>query len=418
MIQKVKGTQDFIDLTLFNFVINQTKKHLEEYNFTQIETPIIEYTKLFQRALGEFTDVVSKEMFIIDKKDESICLRPEATASIVRAFVENNIAQNFPLPWKIFTYGPMFRYERPQKGRYRQFHQISMEVIGSDSILQDAEFIKMLDRLFKDKLFLNNYAILINFLGCYADRHKFQDIVKNFLETVSDKICDTCKERKDKNPLRIFDCKNPACKDVYINAPRTADHLCANCQTEWKQLQDALELISVSFSYAPTLVRGLDYYDKTVFEFVSQNLGAQNAFCGGGRYDKLVKDISDKQDAPALGAAIGIERVVLLLEEIKDKLPLPMQKPLNVIIPFSEKQRLLALLVANELHKHNIVTDVLLEDASIKSLMRKANKMGAKYALILGEEEQQKREVTVKNMITGEEQKVPQAKIAEFLLKS
>ena len=284
MIQKVKGTQDFIDLTLFNFIVSQTKKHLEEYNFTEIKTPIIENTELFKRSLGQETDVVNKEMFIIKTRDEesSMCLRPEATAPIVRAFVENSINQT---PWKVFTIAPCFRYERPQKGRFRQFHQISVEIIGSNAISQDALFIKMVDQLFKTKFLIDNYAILINFLGCYDDRKKFSELLKKFLENVKDQSCPTCRERREKNPLRIFDCKNPVCQEIYQNAPKTVDHLCEQCNEEWKKLQETLELISVSFSVSSTLVRGLDYYDKTVFEFASNDLGAQSAICGGGRYD-------------------------------------------------------------------------------------------------------------------------------------
>ncbi|MDR3646809.1 MAG: histidine--tRNA ligase [Candidatus Babeliales bacterium] len=422
MIQKVKGTQDFIDLTLFNFIRNQTEKHLAEYNYTQIATPIIEHTELFLRSLGQHTDVVSKEMFIIQPKTESqelnslkeqICLRPEATAATVRAFIENSITD---LPWKVFVMGPMFRYERPQKGRFRQFHQISIEIIGAKSISQDALLIKMLDQLFKKKFLLDNYAILLNFLGCYDDRAKFNEVLKAFLKTVDDKICDTCRERKNKNPLRIFDCKNPVCKEIYKDAPKTTDVLCASCQAEWESLKTTLELIAVSYAFAPTLVRGLDYYDKTVFEFVSDNLGAQNAFCGGGRYDRLISEISEnKQDHPAIGAAIGVERLILLLELIKDKLPIAHQTELNVILPLSTKQHILALLLTNELHAKGLNCDVLLEDTSVKNLMRKANKLGAKHCLILGEDEQANLEVTVKNMMTGEEKRVKQSDVAVYL---
>lgn len=415
MIQKVKGTQDFIDLTLFNFIVSQTKKHLQDYNFTEIKTPILEHTELFKRSLGQQTDVVNKEMFLIQTRDEesSMCLRPEATAPIVRSFVENNITQ---IPWKVFTIAPCFRYERPQKGRFRQFHQISIEIIGSNAISQDALFIKMVDQLFKTKFLINNYAILINFLGCYEDRKKFSELLKKFLENVNDKICPTCQERREKNPLRIFDCKNPACQEIYKNAPKTVDHLCPNCNEEWKQLQETLELISVSFSVSSTLVRGLDYYDKTVFEFVSNDLGSQSAICGGGRYDRLVKEISEKEDQPAIGVGIGVERLLILLENIKDKLPIPSTKTLNLILPLSKEQHIIALLLANELHEHGLACDVLLDESSIKSMMRKANKLGAKYCLIIGSEEQNNREVTIKNMVNGEEKRVKQTEAVNHLV--
>lgn len=413
MITKVKGTQDFIDLTLFNFIIAQAGKHLNEYNFQQISTPILEHTELFKRSLGLHTDVVSKEMFIIESRSEdSICLRPEATAPTVRAFIENSIQQ---VPWKVFSYGPMFRYERPQKGRFRQFHQINIEIIGSKSISQDALLIKMLDMLFTEKFLLDNYSILINFLGCYDDRANFNIILKNFLETVSDKVCSDCKERKEKNPLRIFDCKKPDCIEIYKNAPHTADYLCKQCEAEWNLLKKTLELISVRFVYAPKLVRGLDYYDKTVFEFVSSTLGAQNTFCGGGRYDRLVKEISEKEDQPAVGCAIGVERLIILLDEIKNKLPISRQAQLNLILPLSEKQQTLGLLLLERLHTNGITSDILLDEHSIKNLMRKANKIGAKFCLIIGDEEQDANEVTIKNMITGEQIKIKHDNIIEYL---
>jgi len=412
MISRVKGTQDFINTSLINFIISQITKHLNEYNFKEVIVPILEYVELFKRSLGTHTDVVSKEMFLIETKgreDDQICLRPEATASVVRAFLENQITQT---PWKIYTYGSMFRYERPQKGRFREFHQFNIEIIGSKSIYQDAYFIKMLDKLFKDKFFLDNYAVLVNFLGCYEDRKKFELELRKFLDTVSNKICENCLERREKNPLRIFDCKVPEDNEIYRNAPHTTDHLCKICDEEWKLLHKTLELISVSFSHSYTLVRGLDYYDKTVFEFVSENLGSQNAFCGGGRYDRLIKDISQGlQDQPSIGAAIGLERIMILLATIKDKLPLEQLAPLFVILPLSSKQHLLALLLANQLHANSLTCDILLEDASVKSLMRKANKMGAKYLLIVGENEQAQREVTLKNMLTGEEKIVKQSEL-------
>lgn len=415
MIQRVKGTQDFIDLTLFNFIFKQSKKHLLEYNFSEIIVPVLENIELFKRTLGLHTDVVNKEMFIVQPKnneDESICLRPEATAPVVRAFVENNIEQ---IPWKAFTYGPMFRYERPQKGRYRQFNQISIEIIGSKAINQDALLIKMLDQLFKKKFLLDNYAILVNFLGCYQDRSNFNEILKKFLETVSDKICQNCNDRKDKNPLRIFDCKNPECQEVYKNAPTTTDHLCPECANEWKLLTTTMELISISFKHAKNLVRGLDYYDKTVFEFVSSNLGAQNAFCAGGRYDRLVHDISQKIDQPAVGAAIGVERLMLLIEPIKDKLAIEPKAPLYLILPLSEKQQLLGLLISNQLHFNNITCDILLDESSVKNLMRKANKLGAKFVLIIGDDEQNSHEVTIKNMVTGQEERIKQTELVNYI---
>ncbi|KKP25961.1 MAG: Histidine-tRNA ligase [candidate division TM6 bacterium GW2011_GWF2_30_66] len=407
MFKRIKGTQDFLDLSLFNFIIDQAKKHLKAYNFIEIATPIIEPLDMYRRSTGQETEVVSKQMFKIvsQHENEEICLRPEATPSAIRAFIENNVENT---PWKVFTWGPMFRYERPQKGRYRQFHQISIEVIGSDSVSQDAHFIKMMDRFFTEKLSLDNYVILINYLGCSADRQIFQENLKNFLDNKIDKVCQECKNRRETNILRIFDCKNPECQEIYKDAPVITDFLCQDCSIEWETLKEQLLLLSVNYVLDPRLVRGLDYYCKTVFEFVSQNLGAQSSFCGGGRYNSLVSQLGGKVDQPSVGVGIGVERVLLLLEQMADKLVLPQEPALNLILPMDKEQNTLALLLADTLQNSGLCVDILLEGGSIKSMMRRANKMGAKYVLILGEQEQKDKTVTIKNMITGESNTVLQ----------
>jgi len=431
MLQRIKGTQDFLDLTLYNFLITKTKNHFEKYCFTEIATPILEPVELFKRSLGLETDVVTKEMYTIasnaaealrqaqgERPEKSaitdsdiICLRPEATASTMRAFLQAHIET---LPWKVYTYGPMFRHERPQKGRFRQFHQISLEVIGTQSIMQDALLITMLDRLFSEHLMLDTYALFINFLGCVQDRVAFKKIVHAFLKKNIDALCATCIERKDKNILRVFDCKNANCQALYKNAPKTTDHLCKHCAHEWQTLQVTLQKLSVSFSCVPTLVRGLDYYDKTVFEFVSTDLGAQNAFCGGGRYDGLAEQLGSTTAYPSIGAAIGIERVVAMLEAKKDVL-LPQPKPIQVIIPVAREQQAVAMLLADHLIAQGKCVTVLLEGDSMKSMMRKANKLGAQHALIIGEDEQKNNSVTIKNMITSKTDTVKQTDVLRYL---
>ncbi len=413
MVPRVKGTHDFIDLTLHNFVLNQIIQHVHLYHFTQIQTPILEHLELFKRSLGLETDVVSKEMFYIKTKegDSSICLRPEATAPTVRAFIEHGITQ---LPWKVFSYGPMFRYERPQKGRYRQFHQLNIEVIGSSAIGQDVQLIKMLDRLFHEKLKFNDYTLHLNFLGCFDDRKAFQLLLKEFLDGSEDLLCSLCKERKETNIMRIFDCKELNCQSVYKNAPALVDNLCKQCEQEWQQLQQELELLSVSFVYDPNLVRGLDYYNKTVFEFSSSALGAQNAFCGGGRYDQLIGQLGHKNDQPAIGAAIGMERLLLLLEPHKQNLLIPELPALQLIVPMEKEQETLALLLADEMQAYGLVTEIMFE-GSVKSRMKKANRMGATYVLILGEDELQNKSVTIKNMVTGTQKTIPQTQLISYL---
>jgi len=420
MFSRIKGTQDFIDISLFNFIADTIKKHLKTYHYTEIATPILEETELFKRSLGLQTDVVTKEMFTIasrsEDKEASICLRPEATAAIARAFIENGIQNT---PWKTFLYGPMFRYERPQKGRYRQFHQVSIEIIGAKSIAYDAELIKMLDRYFSEELTLQNYAILLNFIGCQQDRTEYKKILSAYLETpgISENLCNLCKSRKEKNILRIFDCKNPACQELYKKAPLLIDHICADCKKDWDILQEQLDLLGVTYTWCPTLVRGLDYYNKTVFEFVSENLGAQSAFCAGGRYDSLIAELGAKEDQPSVGAAIGMERLMLLLEPLRSVLPVPQPPALHVILPLSAEQHAVALILADILQEHNLCVDTFFDGDSMKSKMRKANKMGAAYCLIIGEDEQKDAMVTIKNMVTGEENRVPQSEALLYLKK-
>ena len=418
MVPRVKGTQDFLECRLFNYMVDTIRTHLACYRYTEIKTPILEHVDLFKRALGVYTDVVTKEMFTIRARDdqaEQICLRPEFTAPTVRAFIEHGIEHR---PWKVFSYGPAFRYERPQKGRYRQFHQLSIELIGAPPISYDAECIKMLDRLFHEQFNLNNYALELNFLGCFEDRKAYKILLKEFLQGLVEKeLCATCLTRKDANIMRVFDCKNGTCQQMYKNAPFIAENLCTQCATEWDTLKEQLELLAVSYAYQPRLVRGLDYYNKTVFEFSSANLGAQNAFCGGGRYDQLVGQLGAKHDQPSIGAAIGLERLMLLLEPMQDQLPIAQEPPLHVIMPMAQEQQALALLVADVMQAKNLCVDVLLGGDSVKNMMRKANKLGAATALIIGEQEQQDKTVMVKNMMTGAQEVVAQIDIVSYLKK-
>lgn len=414
MFTKVKGTQDFLDLKLHDFVISLAEKHMQIYNFTKIETPIIEYTKLFVRSLGEQTDVVSKEMFVIPSRTEgedSICLRPEATASTIRAYLENHVTAK---PYKVYSFGPMFRYERPQKGRWRQFEQFNIEVINSNSILQDAQFIKMLDTFFCEKLKLENYVIKLNFLGTLEDRKEHRKALYEFVTQHENEICDTCKERKEKNLLRIFDCKSEICQKIYADAPKLTDYLSEKSLMEWNSLLNALDILSVSYVIDHKLVRGLDYYEKTVFEFSSDELGAQNAFCGGGRYD-LATQLDSKTQIPSIGCAIGIGRLLMLVEKYQNLLQNPQEPALIVILPMSEQQKELALLLSSDLQLNNICTDVLLEKASMTNMMKKANKLSAKFVLILGETEQEQGTVTIKNMQTGKSETVKQTEVIKYL---
>lgn len=416
MLTRIKGTQDNLDLTLYNFLIQKIKKHLEHYNFSQITTPILERAELFQRAVGQETDIVSKEMYFVESNqedDERITLRPEITASIVRAYLNNGIQQT---PWKVFSYGPVFRHERPQKGRWREFDQLSIEVIGTQSVAGDAYFITMLDRFFHEILKLEQYALVLNYLGCKDDRANFRKAMYDYLSNHETEICATCKVRKEKNILRVLDCKNEQCKALYAKAPVITDHLCGQCMEEWQALQHYLQELSVSFTHSPMLVRGLDYYEKTIFEFVDMGtLGSQSAFCGAGRYE-LAEAIGNKKPVPSMGAGLGIGRIVMMLDAIKDRLPLEQKPALHLVIPFSKEQYGLALQVADTLHAQGLCVDLLAEGASLKSMLRKANDLGATTAILLGADEQKNGYTTVKYMKLGTESKITLKELGSTLL--
>jgi histidyl-tRNA synthetase len=410
-IQKVKGTQDLLKLRLQNFVLSEAKKHFASFNFSEIETPIIEPTNLFVRSLGTHTDVVTKEMYAFKTEGgDEICLRPEATASTMRAFLENGIEQR---PWKVFSYGPMFRHERPQKGRWRQFSQFNVEIIATPSIEQDAHCLSIIDSFFDKNLKLENYILKLNFLGCPKDRAAHKKALKTYLDSVSGDLCEKCNERKEKNMLRVFDCKEESCQKLYDPAPKLTDHLCETCGQEWDKLKETLQMLSVNFIHDPCLVRGLDYYNKTVFEFTSSDLGAQNAFCGGGRYE-LAKQLGATEEIPSIGASIGMGRLLLLMEQNPDRVTIPPEKALNVIIPMEDEQNVLALLLAHNLQSSGLCVDILF-GSTLSKKMKKANKLGAQHVLVIGETEQKDGTVSIKNMQTGKSKIVKQTEAKDNL---
>lgn len=416
MIAKIKGTRDWLDLSLFNFVIDQVRAHCALYAFDEVKTPILEPVDLFKRSLGLETDIVSKEMYLVHTghDEETICLRPEFTASVMRAYCEAGIQEK---PWNVFSIGALFRHERPQKGRYREFHQINLERIGSETVESDVELILFLERLFAEKLQIDSYALLINFLGCAADREKFKGALRVFLDQNDERMCSTCKVRKERNIMRVFDCKNPACQELYKSAPKIADHLCPTCAAEWLLMRTMLEELSISYTHAPNLVRGLDYYDKTVFEFVSNALGSQSAFCGGGRYNGLSQALGYNRSLPSVGAGIGIERLLMIIEAQQQKLQIPFKKKLIAVLPLGNEQRRAALLLADELRARNVCAVPVLTNESTKAMFRAANRLGAAFTLIIGSDEIRDGMVTVKNMTTGAEERVPQMKAIELMVQ-
>ena len=413
MINHVTGTEDILDCSLQNFVFNTLQKNFETAHFAHIQTPILEYTQLFVHSLGNQTDVVSKEMYVFQQDTEkSICLRPESTASTIRACLENKIDR---FPWKVFSYGPMFRRERPQKGRLRQFTQFNMEIIGAASIMHDALFIAYLNRIFKESFHLSNYLLKLNFLGCSNDRQAHKQALIAFLEQHQAELCATCVTRTTANTLRVFDCKNATCQQLYTTAPLLTTYLCAPCNNEWNTLQSTLQLMSVNFVLDSMLVRGLDYYCKTVFEFCSTaTLGSQNAFCGGGRY-RLGSALDAPQDLDCVGAAIGIERLLMLVEEERAHLAIPSPAALTVILPASVAQDALGLLIFETLTQAGICCDIILEKASMSNMFKKANRLQASHVVIIGEQEQLDGTVSLKNMTTGTSQILKQTELVAHL---
>lgn len=421
MFPKVKGVADnFFDMPYWSGVVKKIEAHLQCYNFSQINIPILEYVSLFERGLGYETDVVSKQMFIMQsknpdaaEKDDSICLRPEGTAGTMRAFLEVQSKINFPA--RVYCYGPMFRYERPQKGRLREFNQFNLEILGGSSILYDASCIKMLQTLFSQTLGMQNFVLKLNFLGETDDRKKFSSALMKFLEPKKDTLCSVCQTRLHTNALRILDCKSTECQTLCKQAPKLCDFFSPTTKEEWQNLQHTLQELSVTFSVDDSLVRGLDYYNKTVFEFVSVDLGAQNTFCGGGRYDDLAAQLGSKVTVPALGCAIGMERLIMILQAQKQNLALPVPS-LVCIIPLSENQNKLALHLADFLMSKNNFKDarsveILLDGTKIKNKMKQAHDLKAVWVLLLGDDEQKNNTVTIKNMTTGDQQVVLQSEV-------
>ncbi len=412
MIKRVSGTQDILDMSLYDRVVSIMKEHFNHANYAHIQTPILEYSDLFIRSVGTETDIVSKEMYTFSVNEkETLCLRPEATAAITRAYIGNNITEK---PWNVYTYGPIFRHERPQKGRYRQFSQFNIESIGITHVGQDALFLAQLDTLFAKMINPSAYTLSINYLGGAADRAEYKVVLKKYVSGQLDTICNTCKTRVEKNLLRIFDCKNSTCQEVYSSAPIITDHLTEKSYKQWEQLNNFLDALSISRVHNPHLVRGLDYYNNIVFEFSSSLLGAQSAFCGGGQYN-LAPQIGHKSDAPAIGAGIGIDRLLIMLEAagssiIKNN----NKKPLHLVIPFSEEQDTLALILSQSMHALGLNTQVLFSH-NVKKAFSKGNKVGARTLILLGEDEQQNSTATIKDMISGDSNTVAHAKLAEVL---
>ena len=351
MINVPKGTKDVLpsDSYKWQFVEKTAREVASLFGASEIRTPTFEHTEVFLRGVGETTDIVNKEMYtFLDKGGRSITLKPEGTAGVARAFVENGMHSQV-LPAKFFYITQCFRYERPQAGRLREFHQFGIEFLGSTEANIDAETI-MLAKTFLDKVGIKNISLYINSIGCKECRKKYQQALKDFLNTNVNDMCELCKDRLEKNPLRVLDCKNDKCKEITKDAPKILDYICDDCKAHFEKVQELLTVAGVEFKVDPNIVRGLDYYNKTVFEFVSDNIGAQGTVCGGGRYDGLIAQLGGN-DVAGIGFAVGIERILMLLENTGVKIENPNQVE-YYIAPMGEEESKKAFeIVYNKYHK-------------------------------------------------------------------
>lgn len=401
LVQGPKGTQDLLpEQTARWQVVEQVmREEASLYGYGEIRTPVFEHTELFQRSVGETTDVVQKEMYTFnDKGGRSITLRPEGTAGAVRALLEHAL-YNEGLPVKLFYFTSCYRYEKPQAGRLREFHQFGVEAFGSADPIADAETILLGKSIF-DRLGMKGYSIEINSIGCPECRAKYHQALKEYFTASIDQLCDTCKDRLDRNPMRILDCKNPPCGAVAKNAPIMLDYLCDDCRDHFDGVKGYLDDAGVDYKINPTIVRGLDYYTRTVFEFVSSDLGAQSTFCGGGRYDGLVAEMGGKP-LPALGYAIGLERVLMILQAQGIELPVQPQCEL-FIAAIGEASQKSAFALVRRMRECSVFAQFDSCGRSLKAQMKYADKIGAAYTLVLGDDELQSGRGKLKNMKTGE----------------
>lgn len=403
MIQAIKGFRDVLpgDIELWQEIESEAVKVFENFGFKEIRVPVLEKTALFSRSIGESTDIVEKEMYTFeDRGGDMLTMRPEATASVVRSYIQHNMQADNPIR-KLYTIGPMFRRERPQKGRYRQFYQINAEVFGIASPYIDAQLMVMLSHLL-DRLGVTELSAHINSLGCPCCRPSFQNAIKEMAEKSAENLCDDCKRRKDKNPLRILDCKSTHCQEILKDAPVLADFLCDECRNHFDIVKSSLESQNVKYTIDHKLVRGLDYYTRTAFELKTNMLGAQNSVAGGGRYDGLVKGLGGP-DVPAIGFAIGFDRLVEVIAASRK--PYVRTPEVFIMAPGNVPMAAVFSWIC-DLARDGVWADTDYSGKSLKSMMKRADKDGAKYVLIAGESEFEKETAILKNMATGEQEEV------------
>ncbi|VAX31908.1 Histidyl-tRNA synthetase [hydrothermal vent metagenome] len=407
----IKGVQDILppDVYLWQEVESIAAQVFAPFGYREIRTPVMEFTEVFTRSIGETTDIVEKEMYTFnDRAGRSITLRPEGTAPVVRAYVENHL-YSLPSPQKYYYIGPMFRYERPQKGRFRQFHQIGVEAFGEEDPRMDAEVLDML-RCFLERVGMDNLRFEINSIGCDECRPLYRKALVDFLTGRIDSLCPDCRRRYEVNPLRVLDCKVKGCEEIKKKAPGITDYLCSGCREHFDALLGYLELLKIPFSVNPAMVRGLDYYTRTTFEVTSESLGAQSAVAAGGRYDKLIEEFGGPA-VPGIGFAIGMERLTSL---IKDRHGIVEPVPVVYFAAIGDEAEKAAYKLASEMRTKGIWVELDYSGASLKSRFRKADRLKATYVFILGEDELSRGTIRYKRLSDGEQGEINKDDVMQF----
>lgn len=401
----IKGTKDVLPGEVYKnqYIESTCLSVAEQFGYKEIRTPVFEHTELFQRGVGDTTDVVQKEMYTFDDKGgRSITLRPEGTAGAARAFLENGL-NNEALPQKVCYLTSCYRYEKPQAGRLREFHQFGIECFGAADPLADAEMISLAKQVF-DQLGVKNLHLEINSIGCPECRAEYHKALKKYFSARRDELCNTCRDRLDRNPMRILDCKSPVCSEIAKGAPVVLDYLCEDCKSHFEQVKKYLDTMNIEYIVNAQIVRGLDYYTKTVFEFVSDSIGSQGTVCGGGRYDGLIEEFGG-QRTPSLGFGMGLERLQLVMEAQACEFPQPEKTDL-FIVALGEKAQLKAVEIAKDMRAEGFSVLYDLNGRSLRAQMKYADKMGAKFNVVIGENEVDENKATLKNMSTGDKAEV------------
>ena len=414
MISIPKGTKDILPSEVYKWQKAEElfRKTAEKYGFTEIRTPVIEHTELFQRGIGDTTDVVQKEMYTFEIAGRSLSLKPEGTAGVGRSFIENKLYAD-GLPAKYYYITPCYRYEKMQKGRQREFHQFGIEIFGSDKMLADAEVIALAYDFLK-AFGIDDVRLHINSIGCPKCRAEYRKALQDFLRPSYDKLCDTCKSRFERNPMRILDCKSPECKKIAEGAPRMLDYLCDDCRNAFEELKSLLGSLDVPYEVDPGIVRGLDYYTKTAFEFVSDKLGSQSTVCGGGRYDHLIEQL-DGPATPGVGFGLGVERLLLIQEACGLSGKAPASGDV-LVAPLGESAKLAALSLTKQMRAAGIRVIMDVMERGLKAQFKYADRIGARYVVVIGDEELAKGVVTLRDMNNSSQTQVAKEIITETII--